>query len=601
MRDRDRDGNGGAARRALLLSALALSLAGCDVAVAALLASRSSKSSSSDAPPPPDLTSKIWLADLSTLSAADLTTEESTIIAAGGVPAGPRWTSIPLGTSTSFVIDLVALGLAGPFDTVLIQCPKAQPYSIDGFEVLGSNDIVLETATTAGIRHSFFINSPTLNAASPPDGLVTTSDVTVATNDSAFLFSRFSAAFTRVRVNLWATAVGPGPGDLTYSTVFVRSGNQIAGGAAVNASNQVHIAFRESATIGVVRFGVDGVRATLNGNSFLSVEPDAATIGSPSVAIDSQNSVIVAVTRTDVADTGYVRVRKYTPDLPLAPIWTSNLNTSGADLVEWNSLSILSSRDVIVAGAFEYGGVQGIGHFMRRLKEDDGSDRWSATPPSPPIDIAATYWTAVAASGDRTIYSTGDLTKTATIVPYTRKTTDFPVGTIVEDWSDARDDTSGTFAGRGQAIDVDSAGNVFVGGYYSRGGAMGRDMILLRYSPGGSSVSAHFDPGLAGDDEIMDIAVAPDDTIYAVGYETVTSPGQGRNIVLFHISASGTLLMKRTLDGQLPGGNDRAVSVVLGSDGGKGYVHIAGEITVDPDGPGGNPPETDIIVRKYVR
>lgn len=233
---------------------------------------------------------------------------------------------------------------------------------------------------------------------------------------------------------------------------------------------------------------------------------------------------------------------------------------------------------------------------MRRLASANGNDLWSGSPPAPPADGGASYWMAVATSGGKTIASTGDLTPLLSpLLPYTRRTTDnsqdVPPGTIVEDWSEARND-AGVTNGRGQAVGIDSAGNVYAGGYYTRAGS-GRDMMLLRYPQAGPPASVPFPTAFqAGDDEILDLAVDTDDSVWVVGYETVTSPAQGRNIVLYHISAAGALLLKRTFDGGV--GDDRAVSVVLSSGGGKNFVYVVGEQTVAG-------PETDVLVRKYVR
>lgn len=233
---------------------------------------------------------------------------------------------------------------------------------------------------------------------------------------------------------------------------------------------------------------------------------------------------------------------------------------------------------------------------MRRLQASDGSDRWAVSPPSPPSDLAATYWFGVATSGASDIYSTGDLTITlGPVAPYSRHTIDNPVGAHSDNWSDNRDEAGNT-AGRGNSVGVDSAGNVYVGGYYTRS-ATARDMVVLRYTPSGPPASLHFDPVVAGDDEILDIAVAGDGTVYAVGYETVTSPNQGRNLILLQINPLGTLVRKRSLHGGLSAGADRGVSVAISTD----SVYVVGEVTVDPDDGGPQPAETDIVVRRYVR
>lgn len=580
------------ARAGACLALLALvSLAGCDVAVVGLLASRSSKSSSSSSvAAPPDLSYKIWVATI-----ADIDAEITALSAPGAQPATPLWFQALSNGTASAEVDLAVTVPPGAVDTVLIQCPKGQAYEVDAIELLGTGDIVPATAAGANLRSNHFATPA--EAAGFPNGVTALSGVPAANDDFAYLLVRFATPLSRFRVSIWTPANGPARGDVVYSTQYARAANQIVGGAAVNASDQLHAAFREGTTIGLLRLDANGVRTDINGNEFEPVDISAASVGSPAVAIDAANAVIVAVTRTAGADTGNIRVRKYTADLA-APLWGAagrDFNSTGVDRVEWNALSVLTGGDVVVAGGFDFGGIQGVGHFMRRLASSNGNDLWAGSPPAPPADGGTSYWSAVATSGAKTIASTGDLTPLLSpLLPYTRRTTDnsqdVPPGTIDEDWSEARND-AGVTDGRGQTVGIDSAGNVYAGGYYTRGGT-GRDMMLLRYPPAGPPASVPLNPLLPGDDEILDLAIAGDDSVWAVGYETVTAPAQGRNLVLFHVSAAGALLLKRTLHGGL--GDDRAVSVVLSSDGLKNFVYVVGEITVAG-------PETDVIVRKYVR
>jgi hypothetical protein len=583
------------ARGAWLVFTLALQLlGGCDVAVAGYLASRSSKhSSSSGGVVAPDMTYKIWVGDLGP-AAVDLDNEQTALNLANGNPSSPLWTLVEAAGTASTEIDLSTVVLPGSVDTVLVQCPKIQAYKLDGIERLDVGDIVPETVSTSGRRSNFF--DLAANADGVPDGVTSTSNVTVPTDDNAWLFCRFSASLMRFRVNIWTPAAGPVRGDVVYSTQYMRAANQIAGGAAVNSSDQLHMAFREGVTFGLLRLDPNGTRTDVNGNEFEPVDISAASVGSASVAIDAANAVIVAVTRTAAADTGNIRVRKYTADLA-APLWGAagrDFNTTGVDRVEWNGLAVLTGGDVMLAGSADFGAVQGVGHFMRRLASSNGNDLWSISPPPPPADVGTSYWMAVATSGTKTIASTGDLTSGVTLLPYTRRTTDnsqdTPTpGAIVEDWSEPRADSLAS--GKGQAVGIDTAGNVYTGGYYTRG-PTGRDMVLLRYPLTGPPASVPLTSLLPGDDEILDLAVDSDDSVYVVGYESVTSPAQGKNIILLHISAAGALLMKRTVHGGL--GDDRAVSVVLSSDGMKDFVYVVGEITVAGA-------ETDILVRKYVR
>lgn len=583
--------------RALAVCLGLLSLPGCDVAVAGLLAARSGRSSSSGSSGP-DLRYHIWVADLSALNSTQLDQESTDIAAAGGNPSSPRWT--PAASGTAFQeVDLSTL--TGTFDTVLVQAPKGQTYQLDGLEILegtGIAEIVRETINSTGIRSAFFVNPG--QAADFPDGATADSDVTAATDDKAFLFYRFSAPVQRFRVYIRATGAARVSGEVEYGVRYQRPGDQVVGGAAINSAARIHLVFRESAFIGLLRFDSDGsLRDDTAGNDFFTIESSAASIGSPSAAIDANNNVIVAVTRTTTtpSDNGNIRVRRYAPDM-LSQTWTPrDFISSGVDRVEWNGLAALAGGDVIVAGGTDFGIGQGIGHFMRRLQASDGTDLWSVSPPAPPADPAATYWFGVATSGSTSIYATGDLTIpiTGPVAPYSRHITDNPTGTIAEVWVDNRDE-SGNTAGRGNSIGVDSGGNAYVGGYYTRS-ATGRDMVVLRYTPSGPPASLHFTPVLAGDDEILDIAVASDGTVYAVGYETVGTPNQGRNLILLHINPIGKLIRKWSLHGGLSGGADRGVSVAITAD----SVYVAGEVTVDPDGPGGQPAETDIVVRRYVR
>ncbi|HYF01685.1 MAG TPA: hypothetical protein VEJ18_22380 [Planctomycetota bacterium] len=582
--------------RALAVCLGLLSLPGCDVAVAGILASRAGKSSSSSSSAP-DLRYHLWVADLSALSAAQLDQESTDIAAAGGNPSSPRWTLAASGTAFQEV-DLSTL--TGTFDTVLVQAPKGQTYQLDGLEILqgtGIAEIVRETIGSTGIRSSFFANAG--GAADFPDGSTADSDVTAPTDDKAFLFFRFSAPVVRFRIYIRATGAARVSGEVEYGKRYQRPGDQLVGGAAINSAARIHLGFRESAFIGLLRFDSDGtLRDDTAGNDFFTIEPSAASIGSPAVAIDANNNVIIGVTRTTTSpsDNGNIRVRKYAPDM-LSQSWTpKDFISSGVDRVEWNGLAVLAGGDVIVAGGTDFGIGQGVGHFMRRLQASDGTDLWSVSPPAPPADAGTTYWFGVAASGSTNIYSTGDLTTTlGPVAPYSRHTIDNPTGTLTDNWSDNRNEAGNT-AGRGNSVGIDSAGNVYVGGYYTRS-ATGRDMVILRYTPSGPPASVHLNPVISGDDEILDIAVASDGTVFAVGYETVGTPNQGKNLILLHVNPLGTLVRKWSLHGALAGGADRGVSVAISAD----SVYVVGEVTLDPDGGGAQPPETDIVVRRYVR
>jgi hypothetical protein len=81
-----------------------------------------------------------------------------------------------------------------------------------------------------------------------------------------------------------------------------------------------------------------------------------------------------------------------------------------------------------------------------------------------------------------------------------------------------------------------------------------------------------FNGAANGDDEILDIALDTDGSIYAVGYETVS--GQGQNIWVRKYDTNLNPVWTRTHDGGV--GNDRAISVAIHGD----QVVVAGYETV---------------------
>lgn len=571
-----RTGTGNMAARALLAAGLAWALAGCDVIVAGVLASRAGdddSSSSAASTPPPDTTSKIWVANLSALSAIDLNAERDLIASNGGVPSTPTWTPIAGGQSATFVLDVS--GGAGTFDTVLIQSPKIEPHAIDAFEVLDADDVVLETAAAGGIRSNHFdFDPPGVDVVpGPPDGRVATSNVPSAANESAFLFCRFSAAFTRVRISFWAVLVGRASGDVQWVNHISELNDQITGGAGVKVDGTYYVTYSQGVprAVNVYTISPSGSIADLD-----PLEVNVSTsLGSQSVAVDGEN-VYIATT----VGAGDIRVRKFAGS---GTLWVPPaFGGAGVDRVEPNALSIDGAGSPILVAGFDFGGAGGIGHFMQKVNPSSGGFMWAGSP-APPTDTNATYWHAVAAPGTTNIYSAGDFTS-GSIQAYIRRSDSTASGaevlSVLSGGPDAETDLA-------HAIGVDGAGNVYVAGYHGAAGPS-RNAFLLKYAPDLGTVTPILASTAAGNDEILDIAVETDGTLYAVGYATVSSPAQGENLFLVKFDPAGLPVWRRTLHHGV--GNDRGVSVSTTAT----HVYVAGQVTVS----GGT---TDVHVRKYVK
>lgn len=216
-----------------------------------------------------------------------------------------------------------------------------------------------------------------------------------------------------------------------------------------------------------------------------------------------------------------------------------------------------------------------------------GTQPWAGSP-TPPTDTNPTYWHAVVAPGTTDIYTAGDLFS-ATPIPgsiqtYTRLSDSSASGAEVRS---ALDDGPDGEVDLGRAIGRDSVGSIYVAGYFGASGPS-RNGVVVKYAADLLSSIPFFTSTAAGDDEILDIVVEGDGTVFAAGYETVASPAQGKNLFVMRFAPNGSVVWKRTLDGTF--GDDQAVSISATAT----HVYVAGQITVS----GGT---TDVHVRKYVR
>jgi hypothetical protein len=542
--------------------ALIAALCGCDVAVgvgAAVAASRDDGGSGSGAPPPPpDPSYRVWVATLADDPAGDA--QLTALVASGGSPDTAVWTHVGTGLATKLFDPALS------FNAVLVQATSAQAWAIDAVEVLDAADAVV--AAAGGTVWSSLVGTPA-NFTGAPDGLTAGTAATPSAN--AVIFTRYAAVIEKFRV--YAASGAKASGDVEWVATWAQAGDQDAGGAAVDAAGLICATVSDGAgprDIRLVRFTAAGALFDVT-----DIVTGVTTMtGSHAIAIDGAGSVYVTTTPAD----GNILTREY--DATLAAQWTVGFDSGvGVDRVEANSIAVDGNGDVLVAGG-QATLAAGIDHFLRKLNGTNGSTAWTQLAP---VDAAGTGWSAVAVGAGNDIFSAGDLTSSASgsVEDFTRRTT---TGNAVL-WSEQVGDNVGP-ADRAHAVVVEPAGTILVGGSFGTA-ATGKDRMMLRYTvAGGLSLVVTDAVAAAGDDEILDVAVDADGTIYATGYETVA--GQGKNLWLRKYDAAGNPVWTRTYHGGA--GDDRGVSVMISGS----SVIVVGVETLS----GG---ATEIHVRRYAK
>lgn len=556
-------------KRARLLAFLLIPLtAGCDIAVVAVLATRKGGSKNSS-PPAPDPSYFVWVADLTGVIDA---TEANDINTAGGVPT-PKWTLLTSATSSGeFTMP------AGNFNGVLVQVTQAQAYELDAFEVLDA------TGTTIAVPGAVFADAVTVPgpATGAPNGVTTT--LTGTSTNNAFVFMHHSAFITTFRVNIWKP-LSRGGGDLEWTATYGLGGNQTAGGADVNSAGMTYLTMKDGNSVFLLRYNSSGV-VVQDDNTIASdlssiASSVSATVGSSSVAIDrSTDDVFIAST----VGAGDIRLQKWVGN-HFAAAWGGDVvSSAGVDRVEANGLALDSNGDLILAGGFDTQGVSKVQPYIKKFSKSGPSDLWTGSPPPAYLaDINDNYWYGVATTGTNSIIATGNMSPTlglGTINIQTQRLLDNSPTSVTETWADNVPD-AGNSLGIGRSVGVDSAGNIYVAGSYTH---TDLDGIILKYTSGAPPASVHVRSTRVGNDEILDIVVEPDGTIYAVGYET----NANEDLVLMKILPNNSIAWKRTFDRGV--GNDRGVSVCTTAT----RVIVVGEVTVGA----GN---KDIHVRSYVK
>lgn len=580
-----------------LLLTLLSGLLGCDVAVVALLASKGGSSSSkSPAAFTPDVTFRLWVAEL---GGAAGTVQEGLIRTNNGDPDPGTWTQIPVGT-TSGEFTMPTPATTG-FNAILIQATDAQVYEIDAIEVIDATGTTTETAAAGTTFGSANLVADFSKAQGAPNGVGL---ATLATpTERSFVFFKRTAAITTFRINLWRQGASRSSGDVEWAQTLARGGDQKAGGAAVNSLGKTYLSFKEGVSLLMVRYdNVGNIVDHLPGpGQVTSLETSVPSSGTASIAVNrATNDVFVATTY----DPGNIALYRFFGDNRIPSDSDNSIATSGLDLVEANGLTLNSDGDLIVAGAADFGMLAGgVGHYLRKHDKGTLDNMWGfTTPPAPPNDGTTsprpTYNYAVAAdvdgSGNRIIYPTGDLNTILTLGSedaYTTKVRDLatasnPTGAVTELWA-SQIQGSGTRPARGQAIGVDGNHNVYVAGFCT---GTGLDSFIVTYDGSAAptpAAIAFFNLTRTGNDEFLDVAVEPDGTVYATGYET--NGTQDEDLVLYKIAANRAIVWKRTVNGSA-NLKDRGVQVISTPT----HVMVVGELGIAA----GN---IDIHVRKYVK
>jgi len=534
--------------RWMLLLPTLLILAGCDAAALAFFMGDKDSGGDDGAPIVAAGTQvfQVWVGSIPSASAADA--ELTALTASGGDPSSsPTWTFVGnAAASKEFVLE------PSSNNAILIRATTGQNYELDCVELFDAQSQFQEYAS--GQTWSNRVDFPDRLLGAPDASRA----VTNATAESAaVIFTLYSGPILRFRINGQGVAQPPASGDTVGEGGIDTPGEESPGGAGANPG------LLDGLIDIPISVGVGGIylaRFDADGNQVDGVQVASgvtASEGSESVAADSDGSITVAATVGD----GEVRVQRF--DSSLNSVWSVLFSSGqGGDRVESNGIAIDSDGNIVVSGG-RNNLLTGVSHWMARLSPS-GAVQWEQNADD---DLAGpTYWRGVAVDPGGQIVSSGDLNPAPVGGNNQVRTARRSPGGVTQ-WSQQYAEP-GSPSNLGRAVAVDSSGAIFVGGYLGTSN-QGRNGVLLKYSTAGTvlSVAAHNGPA-NGDDEILDVEVGADGSVYAVGYETTA--GQGENMWIRKYRPNGSTAWTRTYDGG--NGNDRAVSVaLLGS-----RVYVAG-------------------------
>ncbi|HVR86940.1 MAG TPA: hypothetical protein VMU54_21635, partial [Planctomycetota bacterium] len=432
------------------------------------------------------------------------------------------------------------------------------------------------------------------NIAGFPDGLVATA--TATPTQQAFIFQILPASATSVvtvRIFIAPSGGARTSGDPNWTNTWIRGADQIPGGAAANSVGTVFFGATDAGARTQWLLAISAAGSLQTGALYSLESGTNVTVGNNSVAVDSKDNVIVANTSTNnITTAGHssIRWRKLNPGTalppvwPVTPIWDQSFSGAGINLVGSNGVAVDGSDNVLIAGGNDVGTVSS--QNGRWLQKVDGGSGGTMLNQTGPADVNSTWWRGVGIAPGNSIATTGDVTTglTGPVEIFSRTT-----NTGFSTTSDATYTESGTPADLGSAIAVDGGGNQYIGGFLGISGPS-KNAIILKLPAGSTTPAQWFLETTNAPSEILGLQALSDGTLYAVGYETVTSPAQGQNILVLKFGPAGNLLWKRTYDSG--SGDDQAVSAALTST----SLVVVGQVSTSSGTEG-----KDIFIISYVR
>ncbi|PLW79767.1 hypothetical protein C0585_06060 [Candidatus Woesearchaeota archaeon] len=138
---------------------------------------------------------------------------------------------------------------------------------------------------------------------------------------------------------------------------------------------------------------------------------------------------------------------------------------------------------------------------------------------------------------------------------------------------------AGTYLGGASSIELDSSGNILIGGHLWQNSEYRRYAMIIKLSPSGSviwskTLKGSVDTNMYRDTYFFDIDIDSNNNIYGTGY--TYSEGQGNtDLFIAKYDFLGNLKWQRVI-GQL--GTDRGDSIKVGND---GNIYVAGRSYID--------------------
>jgi hypothetical protein len=234
---------------------------------------------------------------------------------------------------------------------------------------------------------------------------------------------------------------------------------------------------------------------------------------------------------------------------------------------------------------------------VRKLSKTDGSQIWLSPPGRPdstPFDLNGDYYFGAAGFGTD-IFLTGSLQKNpplGSIEIYTERRDGTTLNNGALTWADFADEPGSisTSPDLGNAIAVDSVGNVFVGGSYTATGSQKR-AVILSYLAGNPPSTPLFVNMANFPSEVLGLAVertGGQTFVYATGYETVDLGTPRKTLFVMKVASGGAVLWKRTYNAGV--GDDIGVSLALDAT----NVWVWGETTLAG-------PDVDVFYLRLVK